>query len=318
MGEFGDRHFQHRKRRVCAVEGRHRHARNLRIAQVFRRRLLRPVQQLVAVDDLQEAALVGAVTEIDAVAFGASRDRSVQFGRHGAGRAGLLTGKPEIPDLRGMRGIGEIVDHRHPARAPVRLARHQVGNAGVAFPPVLVRVLQALADTADERGMDRIGRVPDFMARAADCAQHIDRVRIALGQLLAIAHAHHLRAAAFVLSFLARNVGQIFRMRGIGDVDDRGPVRLGLPGQGIDGVGNFVGAAVMTDIGDPAVALMMDGRLIGAARLQIAVADELHVGGFGRRADFLCGRSFVRAERSDSVQTHFHRTGPRLRSRLPI
>src|ERR1700744_1778003 len=43
----------------------------------------------------------------------------------------------------------------------------------------------------------------------------------------------------------------------------------------------------MADIGDPAVALMMDGRLIGAARLQIAVPDQLHVGSFGRRPDLL-------------------------------
>ena len=55
----------------------------------------------------------------------------------------------------------------------------------------------------------------------------------------------------------------------------------------IDRRGNLVGAAVMADIGDPAVALMMDGRLIGAARLQIVVADQLHVGGFRRRADHL-------------------------------
>ena len=90
-----------------------------------------------------------------------------------------------------------------------------------------------------------------------------------MGKRLAVADAHHLRAAALVFSFLARNVMQIFRMRGIGDVDDRGAVRLGLAGQRIDRIGNVVGAAVMADIGDPAVALMMDGRLIGAARLQV-------------------------------------------------
>jgi hypothetical protein len=43
----------------------------------------------------------------------------------------------------------------------------------------------------------------------------------------------------------------------------------------------------MADIGDIAVALVMDGRLIGAARLEIAGADELHVGSFRRRADQL-------------------------------
>ncbi len=76
-------------------------------------------------------------------------------------------------------------------------------------------------------------------------------------------------------------------LRGIGDVDDRGAVRLGFAGLRIDRRGNVVGAAVMADIGDPALALVMDGRLVGAARLQIVGADEAHVGRFRRRADFL-------------------------------
>ena len=139
----------------------------------------------------------------------------------------------------------------------------------------------------DQHRIGGIGDVPDLMPCAAERAQHVDRVGIALRQGLAVADAHHLRAAGFVFAFLAGNVMQIFRMRGIGDVDDRGAVRLGLAGHRIDRIGNLVGAAVMADIGDPAVALMMDGRLIGAARLQVVVADQLHVGGFGRRADHL-------------------------------
>jgi hypothetical protein len=43
----------------------------------------------------------------------------------------------------------------------------------------------------------------------------------------------------------------------------------------------------MADVGDPAVALMMDGRLIAAARLQVAGSNQLHVARFGRRADHL-------------------------------
>ena len=151
------------------------------IAQIVRRRLLRPVEQLVAVDDLQEAALVGAVAEIDPVALRPGRDRPVQFGRHRAGRAGLLAGQAEIADLHGMRGIAEIVDLRHAPGAPVRRARHEKGNAGVAFPPVLVRVLQA-ADPRDQHRIGGIGDVPDLMRLAAEGAQHVDRVGIALGQ----------------------------------------------------------------------------------------------------------------------------------------
>src|SRR4029077_7481567 len=43
--------------------------------------------------------------------------------------------------------------------------------------------------------------------------------------------------------------------------------------------------AVMADVGDEAVALLMDGRLVGAAGLQVVQADEAHVTGLGRVAD---------------------------------
>ena len=133
----------------------------------------------------------------------------------------------------------------------------------------------------DQHGIGGIGDVPDLMRLAAESPQHVDRVAIALRQRLAVADPHHLRAAGFILAFLARKVAQIFGLRGIGDVDDRGAVRLGLAGLRIDRRRNIVAAAVMADIGDPAVALMMDGRLIGAARLQVAGSNQLHVGASG-------------------------------------
>ena len=34
---------------------------------------------------------------------------------------------------------------------------------------------------------------------------------------------------------------------------------------------------MMTNVGDPAIALLLDNRLVGAASLQVVVADELHV-----------------------------------------
>ena len=103
----------------------------------------------------------------------------------------------------------------------------------------------------------------------------------------AVAHPHHLRAARLVGAGRARDVVQVFRMRRIGDVDDRGAVVLGLAGQRIDRRRHVVGAAVMADIGDVAVALLVDGGLVGRARLQVVPADQLHVGGFRRRADLL-------------------------------
>ncbi len=76
-------------------------------------------------------------------------------------------------------------------------------------------------------------------------------------------------------------------MCGIGDVDNGRAVRLVLAGLRIDGRRDIVGSTVMSDIGDPAIALVVDRRLIGAARLQIVGADKLHIGGFGRRANHL-------------------------------
>jgi hypothetical protein len=47
---------------------------------------------------------------------------------------------------------------------------------------------------------------------------------------------------------------------------------------------------------------MMDGRLIGAARLQIVGSDQLHVGGFGRRTDDLLLRIRTAATRDENDQ----------------
>jgi hypothetical protein len=70
---------------------------------------------------------------------------------------------------------------------------------------------------------------------------------------------------------------------------------------------------------------MMDGRLIGAARLQIIGADQLHVGGFGRRPDHLLLRLHSAARNHENPKTQtpktqrkFHSTDhpvpPRLRA----
>ena len=64
----------------------------------------------------------------------------------------------------------------------------------------------------------------------------------------------------------------------------------------------------MADIGDPAVALMMDGGLIGAARLQVVVPDQLHVGGFRRRADLLLLRRSAAAQQNRDKNCEFDAT----------
>ena len=147
-----------------------------------------------------------------------------------------------------------------------------------------MRVLEAFK-TGDQFRIGRIGHIPDLVRGAAERTQQIDRAGVAFRQILAVADARHLPAAGFVGAFLSRQMPQIFRMRGIGDVDDRRPVEFGLPGDRIHGLQDIVGTAMVTDVGDPAIALAMNGRLIGRAALQVVVADQPHVRGFRRIAD---------------------------------
>jgi hypothetical protein len=235
LGELGDRHLEHRECGVGADPAVEIELAQHRRAQVVGRRLGRALQQLLAVDDLDHAALVGAVAEIDPVALRARRDRPVQVGRHLAGRARLLADQAEVADVHRLGRIGEVVDLGHALGAPVLGAADQKGDAGVAFPPVLVGVAQAL-EAGQQLGIGRIGDVPDLMRLAAEGAQHVDRALVALGQR---APSHSRTICAPPSSYLParRDVAQVFRVRGIGDVDDRGAVGLGLPVIGLTGVG---------------------------------------------------------------------------------
>src|SRR5262249_13131181 len=73
--KFRDRHLRNRKNRVGAIKRQHVEPTDYRIAQVLRRRFLWAVEKLFAINDLQNAALVGAVAEIDPVALRAGRNR---------------------------------------------------------------------------------------------------------------------------------------------------------------------------------------------------------------------------------------------------
>ena len=146
-------------------------------------------------------------------------------------------------------------------------------------------VLQSFDDLGQQRGLGRVGDVPNLMSTSAEDPQHIGLARIALGQRLAVADAHHLRAALLVMTLQTGNVREVFRLRRIGHIDDRGAVVFGLSGQSVDRLRHLGRSAVMSDIGDIAAALMMDRRLICAAAVQIIVADEPHILGFRRIAD---------------------------------
>ena len=224
---------------VCApFQRRHHEPRDLGLAQVVRRRLLRPLEQLLAVDDLQDAALVGAVAEVDAVALRPGRDRPVQLGRHRAGRARLLAGQAEVADLHRMGGIGEVVDLRHAPGAPVGRAGDEVGDAGVALPPALVRVLQPV-EPRDQHRLGRIGDVPDLVRLAAEGAQQVDGGLVALAaSCAAVAHPHHLRAARLVGARRAGDVRRYFGFAGSVTSTIEVPLGSALPVIGLTGVGN--------------------------------------------------------------------------------
>src|SRR4029079_17141009 len=71
LGEFSDLDAPERHCGMAADQRCHFEMADLRIKQVLRRGLLRTLEQLLAVDDLDETSAVGAVSKIDAVALGA-------------------------------------------------------------------------------------------------------------------------------------------------------------------------------------------------------------------------------------------------------
>ena len=143
-------------------------------------------------------------------------------------------------------------------------------------------------DPRDQHGIGGIGDVPDLMRLAAEGAQHVDRVAIALRQRLAVADRAPSARRRLRTCLPGPECGaDISGCAGSVTSTIEVPFGSALPVMRIDRRRDIVAAAVMADIGDPAVALMMDGRLIGAARLQVAGSDQLHVEGFGRRADHL-------------------------------
>ena len=95
----------------------------------------------------------------------------------------------------------------------------------------------------------------------------------ARGRRASVADADHLGAAVLALLRLPRECA-----RGTAVASDRSRPRStcrcasSMPVSGLR-----LHAAVMADVGDPAVPLAVDGGLIRAACLQIVVADELHV-----------------------------------------
>src|SRR6185369_9911790 len=312
LRELGEVQAEHRQRGVHAVVDGEVHAPDLRGEQVRRGRLVRPGEELRPVDDLQHAGLVRAVGEVDAVALDAGGDRSVQVGRHVAARAGLLPDEAEVADQHGVRRIGKVEHLGHATRAPALDSGHEVADPGVALPPALVRVPQLVDDHRDARGLLRVGHVPDLVRQLAHAAKQVDLRLVRLRQIGAVARAHHLRPAGFPLARLAGNVREIARRARVRDVHDRGAVVLLASGERVRGL-----AAVVSDVGDKAPALPVNDRLVGAAALQLVVAEERHV----RRArsvlrDCRAGEDSQRKKRKQSHQCPLLEVGASYRTPL--
>src|SRR5262249_15761560 len=150
-------------------------------------------------------------------------DHAVQRCRHVAGSAWLLAGQAEISAELRLSGIAWVVNLGHPVRAPPWDPRAQVGDASITLPPALVRTLEPV-QPRHEHGLRATAGVPDLMGRVPEGAQHINFGGAALGQGLAVADPHHLRAACLVLSLLARDMREILGVAWIGDVDERSAI----------------------------------------------------------------------------------------------
>src|SRR5450759_488398 len=83
-------------------------------------------------------------------------------------------GQAVIADEHRLRRIGQIVDLGHAAHAPVGRPGHEVGDTGIAFPPVLVRALQASHYRGDQ--LRPLGRrhIPHLVRCVAKHAQHVE------------------------------------------------------------------------------------------------------------------------------------------------
>src|ERR1700755_1595476 len=116
-----------------------------------------------------------------------------------------------------------------------------------------MRGAQPADDHGQKRRAVRTGHVPDLVTSIAGGPEQVGLALVGAGQLATVTDAHHLCATGLALTGLARDMGEVFRLLRVGDIDDRCPIILLLTSKWIDGA-----AAVMTDVGDPAIALSAD------------------------------------------------------------
>ena len=166
--------------------------------------------------------------------------------------------------------------------------------------------------TRTRDGLDGIRHVPELVARIAERAKQIGLALVGSREVPATAHTRHLRAPGLPLARVSRNVREVSRPLRIRHVDDRCAVSFVHPGQRVP-----LNAPMVADIGNPAIPLVVDGRLIRASSLEIVVADQSHVAllglvlSRGRRAESNPERQEGRIEASHDrcLLLHLARSG---------
>src|SRR5207253_9245044 len=186
-----------------------------------------------------------------------------------------LVGQPKSAEEHRLRRVRKVVHMRYARGAVCIVAARDVRDAARAFPLVLMRAPELPELRHKLRSLGR-AHVPDLLPRIAEGTQQIGLAAIAPGQLRAGADARHLRAAGFTSGFLApalaRDVRKQLRRARIRHIEDRRAVLLELAVERVDGA-----PAMRADIGDPAIALALDGRLIRATGREIVKADAAQI-----------------------------------------
>ena len=247
----------HGPRGVAAPVVRHVQLGDHRGEQVLLGRIGIASKKRLAVDDLHRALAAGSVGQVHVITeHGGFVDAGIAHGRLGG--AGLRPDHAEVPDEDRVGGIAEVEDLEPAIGGPsVGLQiGDEIGDAGVALPPVLVRPIEARGDVDDENGIGGVGDVIDLMAEVAVGAQQVVLARLAPRQLVAAADLHHLRPAIFRICRIAL-CGQVVEQEGAAwgrDVDDGIAVRFHGAAQRIERE-----AIVMPDIGDPPAVLLLEG-----------------------------------------------------------
>ena len=188
---------------------------------------------------------------------------------------GLRAYHAEVADVHRLCRIAQVVDLQVIAARPpfLRVVGDEIRDAGVAFPPALVRAGEVVDDRRQLARLRRHGDIPDFMCATAKRPQQVPLALDASRQRVAAADADHLRPASLPV-LTSGNVREVFGVRRVGHVDDRRAVHFEFPGQRIHE--RFL-VVVVTDVGDLPAVLIDDERLVGGSSLEVVMANGFHV-----------------------------------------